>query len=161
MEDEIGAEMQSRIDLEKEHMAVRTQLEAAKRDNEVLQERARRREAIMPEGLVELKDELEMEVEVRKALHAEITKLTKDLANEKLERAMDDIEKQSLRQQHRQLAVRMTELEAQLVEQVEAGSETQEEIASAFQGVRDCPFTWARACTRWQRLLHAHRPHAH
>lgn len=142
MEDEIGSEMQMRIDLEKEHMALRAETEAMARENDELRDRAARREAVKPVGLLELQDQLEMADEVRGTLCADIAKLTEELVTVKLQRALDESDKEALRQRlrastekQRQLAVRMTELEVQLSERDETGAETEEAIAGAFREV--------------------------
>jgi chromosome segregation ATPase len=134
--------MQMRIDLEKEHMALRAEAEATARENDELRDRAARREAVKPAGLLELQDQLEMADEVRVTLCADIAKLTEELVTVKLQRAVDETDKEALRQRlrastekQRQLAVRMTELEVELSERDESGAETEEAIAGAFREV--------------------------
>ena len=142
LEDEIGDEVQARLAL-KTKLEQEAQLrESAQSELAETRERQTRRQHILPEGVQDLQDALDMANDVRQTLTEDIAKLTEELVEVKLERAHDFERREELERQlkragehGRKVAERMTHLEVKLAEVQSAGAETEESIAAAFKEV--------------------------
>ena len=84
MEDAIGDEIQARLELQTELEQERKKLEALEAELADVRGRQARRAHILPEGVQELTDQLEMAHSVRQTLCADIAKLTEELVGAKL-----------------------------------------------------------------------------
>jgi len=142
MEDEIGDEMQERLNMETACAEAHRELEEAKQELSELRARHARRTAIQPEGMQELQDQLEMAEEVRTTLCADLASLTEELVQAKLARAEEQEEKEMMEhrlrrgaEKQRNLALKMTELEVKVAELTSNGAEHDEHIAEAFKEV--------------------------
>ena len=146
MEDEIGDEIQARLELQTELEQARKKLEGLEAELGDVRERQAKRAHILPEGVQELTDQLEMAHSVRQTLCADIAKLTEELVEAKLSSAQESERAQKLegkvcRGAEKQLAValRMTDLEVRLAEALGTQGENEEAIAEAFKEVRVRP----------------------
>jgi len=142
MEDEIGDEIQARLELQTELEQARKKLEGLEAELGDVRGRQAKRAHILPEGVQELTDQLEMAHSVRQTLCADIAKLTEELVEAKLLSAQESDRAQRLegkmcRGAEKQLAValRMTELEVRLAEAQGTQGENEEAIAEAFKEV--------------------------
>ena len=147
LEDEVGDVMQEKLDLQSEHEQDRERLAAAQRELERQAQRGR----IQPVGVQELKDQLDISNDVRQQLCDDIARLTEDLVHAKLMHAQEMEQAEELRHKllragtkQRALALRMTELEVQLVQAEDEVAKNDELKAGAFmealqQQVDPCP----------------------
>jgi len=142
MEEELGEEMEARLNKESACAQAEAQLDETRRELNELRERQTRRALIQPGGLQELQDELEMAEEVRATLCANLSNLTDELVQVKLSRAQEQDEREVLEQRlrrstdkQRAIALRMTELEVRLADVNMSYSENEEKISTAFKDV--------------------------
>ncbi len=146
MEDEIGNETQLRLNLEKEASAAQSEHESVRRELDEMRARAERRLALLPTGLRDLQDQLDVADEVRGTLCQDIASLTQELVEVKLFYAQEHDAKTQLQERlrratekHRSTALRMTDLEVRLAEMVAERdqhlAEAEERIAEAFKVV--------------------------
>jgi len=135
LEDEVGDVMQEKLDLQSELQADRERLSAAQRELE----RQARRAHIQPAGVQDLRDQLEIANDVRATLCADIAKLTEELVMAKLIAAQEQSEREVIEhkllraeEKGRNIALRMTKMEVQLVEYQDQNAENDELKANAF-----------------------------
>ncbi len=136
LEDECCETEVQKLAVEKELASATHRLSAATAELE----RQANRQLIQPEGVQELTDQLEVSNAVRATLCGDIAKLTEELVQAKLDRALELSDREELAQKlrrsnarARQLAMRMTELEVQLSASDNAHAEQEEELAQAFR----------------------------
>ena len=142
MEDEIGDEIQARLELQTELEQARKKLEGMEAELGDVRERQAKRAHILPEGVQELTDQLEMAHSVRQTLCADIAKLTEELVEAKLLAAQESERSEGLEgklrrsgDKQRMLSVRMTELEMLVEDGKNQGADTEEHFAEAFKEV--------------------------
>lgn len=150
MEDELGDEMQARLNAESALVSAQRHLETL--GGEVAELRARteqQRQSVAPVGEQALEDQLEVAEEVRLRLADDLAKLTDELVHVKLVRAQEQEvrftlesklrktadKSRQLDKQRLELALRSTNLEVQLAELKFCEAESQEKIACAFKEV--------------------------
>ena len=142
MEDEIGGEIQARLELQTKLEQEQKKVEGMGAELKDVRERQARRAQIMPEGVQELHDQIEMAHSVRATLCADIAKLTEELVEAKLTCAQESERSETLEgklrragEKQRALSARMTELEVKLAVLQSNEADNEEAIAEAFKEV--------------------------
>ena len=142
MEDEIGDEIQARLELQTQLEQEQKKVEGMAAELQDVRDRQARRAHILPEGVQELHDQLEMAHSVRATLCADIAKLTEELVEAKLLAAQESERSETLEgklrragEKQRMLSVRMTELEMMVEDGKTKEADNEEQIAEAFKEV--------------------------
>ena len=142
MEDEIGDEIQARLELQTQLEQEQKKVEGMAAELQDARDRQARRAHILPEGVQELHDQIEMAHSVRATLCNDIAKLTEELVEAKLLAAQESERSETLEgklrragDKQRMLSVRMTELEMLVEDGKNQGADTEEHIAEAFKEV--------------------------